>query len=472
MLFQDLGSRRVEADFSGGMLSSDGGALLLSQVDAGLGISRLLAGCYTDRRDPDLIEHSVKELVSQRLIGLALGYEDLNDHADLRRDPLLAAVIGKEDVLGQNRRSKKDRGAACASPATLNRLELGAQFSDRYRKLHAEPKKVEAALLEAGVRSLPKDEDLFILDFDATDTPLHGQQEGRFFHGYYDQYCYLPLYCFCGSVVLWSQLRTSARDASEGTVEALEKIVAAIRQRFPKARIVVRGDSGFARDEIMNWCEGQSEVFYLLGKARNARLQTLVEKATVHARMRSCLTGVSCREYVDTTYRTLTSWSRERRMLCKAEVLVGDKSNPRFVVTNIPLAGIRSRRGELLMPGEICGLYEKEYCGRGNAENMIKQMTLDLDGSRVPSHWMAFNQLRVWFAPSADLTRERLPATALKGSTLAKATLGTIRLRLLKVAAIIKVSVRRFHVALCSAFPLQGVFREAQKRLRTDFAPT
>ena len=472
MLFQDLGSRRVEADFSGGMLSSDGGSLLLGQVDAGLGISRLLAGCYTDRRNPDLIEHSVQELVSQRLIGLALGYEDLNDHADLRRDPLLAAMIGKEDVLGQHRRSKRDCGAAGASPATLNRLELGAQFSDRYRKLHAEPEKVEAALLKAGVRSLDKDQELFVLDFDATDTPLHGQQEGRFFHGYYDQYCYLPLYCFCGSVVLWSQLRTSARDASEGTVEALEKIVPAIRQRFPQARIVVRADSGFARDAIMNWCEGQSEVFYLLGKARNARLQTLIEKATVNARIRSCLTGVSCREYVDTTYRTLTSWSRERRMLAKAEVLVGDKSNPRFVVTNIPREGIRSRRGGLLMPGDICPLYEQEYCGRGNAENMIKQMTLDLDASRVSSHWMASNQMRLWFASFAYLLIERLRECALKGTALAKATLGTIRLRLFKVAAVIKVSVRRIHVALCSAFPLQSLFREAQKRLRMGFAPT
>jgi len=240
-----------------------------------------------------------------------LGYEDLNEHSDLRRDLLLAAAVGKEDVLGEDRRCAKDAGFACASPATLNRLELGANFSDRYRKVHANPQAVEAAVLELGVRCLPSDSEVLVLDFDATDDPLHGHQEGRFFHGYYGNYCYLPLYCFCGSVPLWAQLRMSDKDASAGTVEALGQIVAAIRRRLPKVKIVVRGDSGFAREAIMAWCEG-----------------------------------------------------------------------------------IMSQGGEVLVEGEVRSLYEKEYCGRGNAENMIKQMVLDLKADRTSCSWMAANQMR------------------------------------------------------------------------------
>ncbi len=403
--------------------------------------------------------------MAQRTIALALGYEDLNDHADLRRDPLLAAVVGKEDVLGQERRSSKDRGFACASAATLNRLELGTKFSDRYRKLHAQPEAVEDALLEAGVRCLPKGQEVFVLDFDATDNPLHGQQEGRFFHGYYDSYCYLPLYCFCGSVVLWAELRESGQDGSAGTVEALEKITAAIRRRFPKARIIVRADSGFAREPIMAWCEERENVHYLLGLARNKRLQALLEEAMVSARMRSCLCGTACRQYVDSRYRTLDSWSKERRVLGKAEVLIGDKENPRFVVTNIPPGGISSHGGERLVSGDIESLYEQDYCGRGNAENMIKQMSLDLKAARTSSSWMAANQLRLWFSAFAYLLLERVRTIGLVGSTLATATLGSVRLRLLKIAAVVRVSVRRIHVALCSAYPLQSVFAQAQQRL-------
>lgn len=464
MLFQDLGSRRVEADFSGGRLTSDGGALLLGQINNGLGISRKLATCFRDNRDPELIEHSVEQLLSQRLISLALGYEDLNDHADLRRDALLAAVVGKEDVLGEKRRCKKDRGAACASPATLNRLELGGNFQDRYRKIEADPEQVEATLLDLGVRCLPKNQKVFVLDFDATDTPLHGRREGRFFHGYYDTYCYLPLYCFCGPVVLWSQLRTSNRDASDGTVEALEKIVPAIRRRFPHARIVVRGDSGFCRESIMAWCE-QNKVSYLLGMARNQRLEAMLTAANDRVAQRCCLTGVSCREYVEWTHRTLNSWSRSRRLLGKAERLLGEKSNPRFVVTNIEAEGLRDEDGEVLIDGAIRSLYEKDYCARGEAENMIKQMTLDLDSGRLSSSWMKANQMRVWFSAFAYLMLERLRVIGLAGSELAKANLGTVRLKLLKVAGQLKVSVRRVFVALNSTCGLKMVFQQAQSRL-------
>lgn len=465
MLFQDLGNKKVVGDFSGGRISSDGGGLLLRQVDGGLGISRMLAGCFSDFRQQEQVEHSVEELVRQRLFGLALGYEDLNDHAQLRRDPLLAAAVGKEDLLGEKRRNEKDRGFACASPSTLNRLELGTIFSDRYRKIQADADQVEATVLELGVRCLPKDREVFILDFDATDDPLHGKQEGRFFHGYYGNYCYLPLFCFCGDVPLWAQLRTSDHDASIGTVEALEKIVTAIRKRIPAAKIIVRADSGFSREPIMAWCEEQKDVYYLIGMARNARLEKIVEPAMQRAQVRHCLTGVACREYMETLYSTLESWSRPRRMLCKAEVITELKTNPRFVTTNIPLNGIATSAGELLMSGSVGDLYEKGYCGRGNAENMIKQMVLDLHADRTSSSWMASNQMRLWFSTLAYLLLERVRTIGLAATRWADVTLGTLRLRVLKVAALVEVSVRRVYVRLCSAFPLQDLFRNAVTRL-------
>ena len=471
MLLQDLGSRKVIADFTGGSLSSDGGLLLLRQIDAGLGISRLLAGCFTDARDPLRVEHSVEELVRQRLLALAMGYEDINDHTDLRRDPLLAAAVGKEDVLGTQRRSSKDAGSACASASTLNRLELGSNFSDRYRKVHADPGAIEDAVLKLGVRCLPKDSELLVLDFDATDDPLHGRQEGRFFHGYYDNYCYLPLYCFCGPVPLWAQLRSSDKDASAGTVEALEKIVAAIRERFPRVKILVRADSGFSREAIMAWCEGRKDVFYLLGMARNARLERLAGAATLRAGAAHCLTGVASRSFMEVAYRTATSWSRERRMLCKAEMLPGGKSNPRFVTTNIAPEGIFGEKGEVLLKGGVRDLYEKTYCGRGNAENMIKQMVLDLKADRTSCSWMAANQMRLWFSTLAYLMLERVRSIGLAGSKLAHVTLGGVRLHLLKVAAVVKLSVRRVHVALCSAFPFQDIFRQAVQRLEACAPP-
>jgi hypothetical protein len=270
---------------------------------------------------------------------------------------------------------------------------------------------------------------------------------------------------------LWAQLRSSDKDASTGTVEAMEKIVAAIRRRFPKVKIVVRGDSGFAREAIMAWCEAQRNVFYLLGMARNRRLEQLAGGAALRAAASFCLTGVASRSSMETPYRTCTSWSRERRMLCKAETLPGPKNNPRFVVTNIPVEGILSEGGEVLMEGVVRSLYEKEYCGRGNAENMIKQMVLDLKADRTSCSWMAANQMRLWFSSLAYLLLERMRAIGLEGSQLAGATLGSVRLRLLKVAAVVQVSVRRVHVALCSAFPLQDVFRLAASRLQTCAPP-
>lgn len=408
--------------------------------------------------------HSVPELLAQRINAIALGYEDLNDHALLRRDPLLAAAAGKADVLGVERTRTEHRGAALASPATLNRLELGSQHEDYYRKLHADPQAVEATLLELGVRCLPRDSQVLVLDFDATDDPLHGQQEGRFFHGYYDSYCYLPLFCFCGDVCLWAQLRTSDRDGSDGTVEALEKIIAAIRERFPQVKIIVRGDSGFCRDAILSWCEAQRDVSYCMGLARNARLETLLQPAFANARARHILCGSTTREFAQLRYRTLDSWSCERRVIGKAETgAQGD--NPRFIVTNIPREGVRGASGETLIEGDGASLYEELYCERGNAENRIKQMTLDLHSGRTSTQWLASNQMRLWLSAFACMMLERLRAWGLAGSELAVATLGTVRLRLLKVAAQITVSVRRVVVKMSSAYPLQSLFAKCQQRL-------
>jgi hypothetical protein len=462
MLFQDLGSRRVEADFSGGHLSSDGGALLLSQIDNGLGVIRTLATCFSDGRDGRFIEHSIAELLAQRIHALALGYEDLNDHDSLRRDPLLAVAAGKSDPLG-SKRSAADKGKALASPATLNRLELGNNKSTCAHKIGHDPEAIERTLLEMGVRALKAKSREIILDFDASDDPLHGHQEGRFFHGYYGGYCYLPLYCFAGDVILWAELRTSDRDGSDGTLEALQKIVRALRRRFPKVRIIVRGDSGFCREPLMAWCEAQKNIYYCFGLARNSRLQALLLPALDRARQRALLCGgVSVRDFSELDYRTLNTWSRARRVVGKAEVTAqGD--NPRFIVTNLP-EGDFETTSAFKSEGRFGArrLYEEVYCGRGDMENKVKQMQLDLVATRMSSHWMASNQLRLWFSAFAYLLLERLRALTLGGSVLAKATLGSVRLRLLKVGAQIKVSVRRIYIQLASAYPLQSLFRRCQ----------
>ena len=462
LLFQDLGLRKVVADFSGGYLSSDWGGLLLQQIDRGLGVVRGLAACFQDRRDPRFIEHELNELLAQRVYGLALGYEDLNDHNDLRRDPLLAVCAGKRDPLATER-AESDRGKALAGASTLNRLELSNEKTSRCHKIGHDAEQIEDHLLRCGVRALPKDTCEVVLDFDASDDPLHGHQEGRFFHGYYGAYCYLPLFCFAGDIILWAQLRTSDRDASEGTVEALARIVAAIRERFPRVRIIVRGDSGFCRESIMAWCEGRQEVYYCLGLARNARLEAMLEPALGAARARHCLCGGnSTRVFTEFQYQTLDSWSGQRRVIGKAEV--SDKGdNPRFVVTNLPAAGFPGE--EALGRFEPQALYEELYCGRGEMENMVKQMQLDLKADRTSTHFLGSNQLRLWFSAFGYLLLERLRSVGLEGTALGHATVGSIRLRLLKIAAHVSVSVRRIHVRLASACPFKALFILCHERL-------
>lgn len=413
--------------------------LLLRQLDSSLGLTRRVANCFQDRRNPIFIEHTLPELLAQRILSMALGYEDLNDQVSLRHDPLLAAAAGKIDP-----------EQALASAPTLNRLEITADRpSSRYHKIDVDPSRVENLLLQTGVRTLRRRTREVIIDFDATDDPLHGQQEGRFFHGYYDCYCYLPLYAFIGDAIVWAQLRTADRDASDGTVEALERIVAAIRRRCPKARIVLRGDSGFCREPILAWCEAHW-VDYVVGLARNSRLLTELEPSLAKACEQAGADGTA-RVYHEFQYKTLDSWSRARRVVGKAERL-GDKDNPRFVVTSL------ARRADQL--------YERVYCARGEMENRIKEQQGDLFGERLSSHGLAANQLRLWLSAFAYVLMERLRTATLKGTELAQATAGTIRLRLLKLAARVEISTRRLRVRLAESAPVQALFAHAWRRLR------
>jgi hypothetical protein len=462
LLFQDLGPRRVVADFAGGTLSVDGGALLLREVNRRLGLARALAACFHDQRDQRFVEHHLEPLLLQRLEGLALGYEDLNDHAQLRRDPLLAVACDNPDPLGQERVGADQRGAALAAPATLNRLELSNNKSSRGHKLPHDPRKVAACLLTLGVRCLPKYTREIVVDLDAMGHLVHGTQEGRHFHAYYGDYCYLPLYAFVGDVPLWAQLRTSDRDAADGVVAALAQIISALRQRCRRARIIVRGDSGFCREDILAWCEAHG-VSYCLGLAKNSVLIGKLQPALADARGRRCLSGAaSARAFTEFEYRTRRSWSRARRVIGKAEVMAaGD--NPRFLVTNLPAHGFPSDADRArFTPAR---LYEELYCARGEMENVLKQQTLDLQADRLSSHHLASNQLRLWLATLAYLLVERLRAWCLGGTELAAATVGTVRLRLLKVAAQVTVSVRRVHVRLSSAYPWAGLFRLCHRRL-------
>jgi len=462
LLFQDLYSRKVVADFSGGTLSSDAGALLLRQVDANLGLTMALAECFGDLRDQVFVDHSVQQLLAQRIYGLALGYEDVNDHDELRLDPLLATACEKRDPLGRDRFNPADRGIALAGASTLNRLELSNNRSSRCHKLPHDPAKIEGCLLKMGVRCLPKHAVEVVVDLDAMGHLIHGTQEGRHFNALYGSYCYLPLYIFVGSIPLWAQLRTSDHSGAYGVVPALEKVVAAIRKRCPKARIIVRGDSGFCREEIMVWCEAQS-VYYCLGLSKNPVLIAKLEPALANARARRCLSGANqARAFSEFEYQTGRSWSRARRVIGKAEVMAaGD--NPRFIVTNLPEGAFQGDADRTRFTA--ARLYEELYCARGDMENMLKQQVLDLQADRMSTHHLAGNQLRLWFATFAYLLMERLRALGLAGTELARATAGSVRLKLLKVAAQVHVSVRRVYVQLSSAYPLQELFRYCHRRL-------
>lgn len=446
--FQGASRRDVVAQFDGGAISSDGGGVLLRQVEQRTGIIRQFAECFTDHRDPDRTEHRVKDLIAQRVYGLALGYEDLNDHDDLRHDPLLATLVGKADPSGRDRRRQQDQGKALAGKSTLNRLELtpvGANPQSRYKKITAHHRQIEDLFVELFLQAHRKPPEEIVLDLDATDDPVHGQQWGRFFHGYYKEYCFLPLYIFCGEHLLCAKLRPANIDASAGSVGQLQRIVSRIRQSWPEVRIIIRGDSGFCREPIMAWCEGNN-VDYVLGLAVNARLQRHVAAALEQARQQFARTQQASRVFVDFTYQTRDSWSRARRVIGKAEHLAKGP-NPRFVVTSL-------RADE--RPAKL--LYERDYCGRGDMENRIKEQQLYLFADRTSCATMRANQLRLWFSSIAYTLLAALRRLGLAGTDLDRAQCDTIRLKLLKIGALIRVTARKVWIALSQSYPHRDLF--------------
>ncbi len=456
--FHALGRREVVGRFDGGSITSDAGGLLLRETEKRTGIISGFAQCFQDMRDPDLIEHTVAELVAQRIFGLALGYEDLNDHDDLRRDPLIAVLVGKEDPEGEKRIRERDRGKAGAGKSTLNRLELtpadptAAEL--RYKKILMKPAEIDRLFVDVFLQAHDAAPEEIILDVDATDDPLHGNQEGRFFHGYYMNYCYLPLYIFCGEFLLCARLRPSNIDASEGTVEELKRIVGQIRSIWPGVRIVVRADSGFCRDEIMAWCEGE-EIDFVLGLAKNERLKAMIEDEMRQAKELYEGTKKASRVFKDFRYETRQSWTRERRVVGKAEHL--DKgSNPRFVVTSIAMEEMDART-----------LYEQLYCGRGDMENRIKEQQLWLFADRTSTGKMRANQLRLYFSSVAYTLMQALRRLGLQGTRMAAAQCNTIRLKLLKVGAQVKVTVRKVWISLAGGYPYSELFHQVYRNLQS-----
>jgi hypothetical protein len=449
----------VVAAFDGGRQTQDGGLLLLREVAEGSGLIRRFASCFRDHRRAERIEHTVEELLSQRVLAQAQGYEDLNDHDTLRDDPLLAVAAGKRDLVGTERKSRRDRGHALAARSTLNRLERTTELPSRYHRIVHDEEAIGDLFVDHFLDAQGRPPSRIVLDLDATDDPVHGHQEGRFFHGYYRSYCYLPLYIFCGSFLLCAKLRCSNIDASAGAVEALERIVGRIRARWPEVEIWIRADSGFARDAIMSWCEA-NRVEYVLGLARNARLRRAIGAELEEARMEAERTGRPARRFKDLRYRTRKSWSRERRVVGKAEQLPG-KANPRFVVTSLPRERMRAST-----------LYRKAYCARGDMENRIKEQQLGMFADRTSASTMRANQLRLWIASVAYTLVHELRRLGLAGTPLEKAQVDTIRVRLLKIAGRVKISVRRVRIALSSLFPLQAVFERVLLNLRAAYGPS
>ena len=453
--FEALSRREVVARFDGGPITSDAGGLFLREVEQHTGIVGQLSRCFTDYRDEDLIEHSVEQLLRQRIYGLALGYEDLNDHDQLRHDPLLATLVGKQDPTGQDRSRKRDRGKALAGKSTLNRLELTprrASQDSRYKKIVASGGQIEELFVNVFLQLHPQPPNRIVLDLDATDDPIHGDQLGKFFHGYYKSYCYLPLYIFCGDHLLCAKLRPADIDGAAGSVKQLDRIVKQIRIKWPKVQIVIRGDSGFCRERIMAWCEANG-VDYVLGLAKNKRLGRILGKELHEAKQQFDVIGEAARVFKDFTYRTRTSWSRSRRVIGKAEHL-RKGANPRFVVTSLTADTFDART-----------LYEQEYCARGEMENRIKEQQLYLFADRTSAHTMRANQLRLWFSSVAYTLLQVIREFGLRGTKLARARCDTIRLKLLKIGALVRVTVRRVWLSLSENCPYQSLFATVHANL-------
>jgi len=436
-------SRQVVAQFDGGTMTTDGGGLLLREVDRRLNLLPRLAECFVDRRNPLLTKHSVEELVAQRVFGLALGYEDLNDHEQLRQDPVLRLLAGKAEVDEQ----------PLAGKSTLNRLERNDGRASRYSKITYWRDAIDELLVQIFLEAHAEPPAEIVLDVDTTDVELHGAQEGRFFHGYYDEYCYLPLYVFCGEHLLGVRLRQANIDASAGSLREIERIIGQIRQRWPQVRIVVRGDSGFCRDELMSWCE-QHQVDYVFGFARNERLRRMIEDALAEARRQSAETQKPARVFVEFPYQTTTgSWDRARRVVAKAEYLE-EKENPRYVVTSLTAQEWPAQK-----------LYETLYCARGDMENRIKEQ-FSLFADRVSCETMRANQLRMYLSAMSYVLVAGLRRLGLQATELAAAQVSTIRTRLLKIGALVRVSVRRIRLSLAASYPWASLFAQVHAQLQ------
>jgi hypothetical protein len=445
--FEGFGKRQVVGGFDGGAISSNGGAMLLREADLAIGLTQAVARCVIDRRDPDLVVHRIETLLAQRIHGLALGYEDLNDHEDLRHDPVLG-------LLSDRLEPRRADCATLAGKSTLNRLEHGLKGrAGRYHKIEIDEAALETVFLDLYVAAHKTAPRRIVLDLDATDDPLHGNQEGRFYHGYYRGYCYLPLYIFDGRHLLVAKLRPANIDAAAGAKEEIARIVAHLRKAWPEVEIWLRADSGFARDDLMSWCE-ETRVDYVFGLARNKRLEQMIAAERAGAKAAFQATGKPARVFKDLTYRTRKSWSRSRRVVAKAEHLEKG-ANPRFVVTSLAADQIGGQ-----------DLYERVYCARGEMENRIKECQLDLYADRTSAATMRANQLRLWFASLAYVLMEAVRRLALTGTEMANATAGSIRLKLLKLGAVVTVSVRRIKLAFATACPMQGLFTAAIGRLR------
>jgi hypothetical protein len=461
--FHPLNLREIRGAFTGGSISSDGGALLLREVEKRTSIIRQFAHCFKDFRKGE-VEHTVAELVGQRIYGLALGYEDLNDHDGLRRDPLLAVLVDKKDPTGKDRRREQDRDKALAGKSTLNRMELGAEHKpekERYKKIILQDAAVDRLLVKIFLQAYPQAPQEIVVDVDSTDIPLHGEQQERFFHGYYGHYCYLPLYIVCGEHVLCARLRPSNIDGAQGCVQELERIVVQIRESWPQVRIIVRGDSGFCREQLLNWCE-QHGVDYVIGLAQNAVLLREITAQTVQAEQQYQQTGKAARVFTEFLYCTQKSWSRERRVIAKAEHL--DKgANPRFIVTSLSAAEMSfpepSRWGAQQ-------LYEDFYCARGDMENRIKEQ-MSLFADRTSTHWLRSNQVRLYFSTIAYQLMQALRRLGLAGTELAQAQCHTVRLKLLKIGALVRITVRKVWICWSASYPYAELFGHIHRQLQS-----
>ena len=454
--FHALARRKVIGRFDGGMISSDAGGLLLRELEKRCDILGRLGDCFHDYRDKDLIEHTVDSLIRQRVMAIALGYQDLNDHDSLRHDILMGLLSEKSDPTGGDRRGQ-DKGKALAGKSTLNRLELtpaDANEKSRYKKIVVDGGEIDKLLVDVFMESYERPPEEIILDIDATDDPLYGHQEGRFFHGYYGHYCYLPLYIFCGEQLLCARLRKADTDPASGVVEEVERIVGQIRAEWPEVRIILRGDSGFCREEIMSWCEGKPGIDYVLGLAKNNRLRKSILAELAKAREQYEATQEPARVFKDFRYRTLKSWSCERRVVGKAEYLAKGE-NPRFIVTSMESDEWEAR-----------ALYEDLYCARGDMENRIKEQQLALFADRTSTAFMHSNQLRLYFSSFAYVLVQALRRLGLEGTELARAQCDTIRLKLFKIGAQLKVTVRKVWISFSESYPYISLFWEVFARLR------